>query len=183
MNAVVGAKTGEHVLPLHAVTLDGATLQRARAQDAQSGQTVLQELQALTHADPRALVKALADVFDTRALETADMLALTPAFDLLPLVKAMQRHCALLRAPDGADLCCRGIELHVHRGHRHRFAGSDVQCDTPVLTHGFHLALHLGFVIAVRLQRRLGLIERLLVQAAHLRLGHVAIGVLRDIDA
>ncbi|MFM0018852.1 GspE/PulE family protein [Paraburkholderia azotifigens] len=77
--------------------VDATLLQRARAQAGQSQRSVLAELQALTGADARDLVPAIAEPFGLKVLETAQMLALAPAFDLVPLSKAMQRHCVLLR--------------------------------------------------------------------------------------
>ena len=85
-----------------AVVLDIALLQRARTQAAHSGRSVIAELTTLSALEPRALVQAIAAYFDLPALETTDMLALTPAFDLLPLSAAMQRLCVLLRNADGA---------------------------------------------------------------------------------
>jgi ABC-2 type transport system ATP-binding protein len=58
---------------------------------------VLAELEALTGLDSRQLVCAVASAFALDVVETADMLLHAPAFDLLPLPKAMQRHCVLLR--------------------------------------------------------------------------------------
>ena len=90
-----------------AAALDDALLQRARRQAQQSGRpllTELAELEALGAPDgrePRQLVRALAARFAMPVMETADMLALAPAFDLLPLPKALQRNCALLRNADG----------------------------------------------------------------------------------
>ncbi|MDP9108892.1 MAG: hypothetical protein M3N23_07460, partial [Pseudomonadota bacterium] len=81
-------------------SLDLASLQRAVAQAAQSGRTVLSELESLSTLDPRALVQAIAAQFELRMVETTDMLALQPAFDLLPLSTAMQRNCVLLREGD-----------------------------------------------------------------------------------
>ncbi|PTB30351.1 general secretion pathway protein GspE [Paraburkholderia caribensis] len=77
--------------------VDTTLLQRARVQARQSQRSVLAELQALTGADARDLVPAIAEPFGLNVLETAQMLALAPAFDLVPLSKAMQRHCVLLR--------------------------------------------------------------------------------------
>ena len=82
-------------------SLDVAMLQNARIQAAQSGQLVVHELETLMGAGGRDLVMAMANTFEMKVLETGGMLALTPAFDLLPLSKAMQRHCALLRQADG----------------------------------------------------------------------------------
>lgn len=77
---------------------DVALLQQARELATQSKRSIISELGALTGADPRHLVQTIAAPFALPVIETAQMLALTPAFDLLPLSKAMQRHCVLLRA-------------------------------------------------------------------------------------
>jgi general secretion pathway protein E len=77
-----------------------ALLQSARALARQSGRSVISELEALTGTDPRQLVQTIAQPFGLPVVETIDMLALDPAFDLLPLSKAMQRHCVLLREKD-----------------------------------------------------------------------------------
>jgi general secretion pathway protein E len=86
--------------PLHPHTLDAALLQQARALAARSQRPLIFELEALTGAGPRQLVRAIAAPFGMQVMETADMLALWPAFDLLPLSKAMQRHCVLLRTSE-----------------------------------------------------------------------------------
>jgi general secretion pathway protein E len=77
--------------------VDVALLYRARAQAELSRRPVLEELQTMTGYDPRQLIRDIASIFDLPVAETIDMLAHTPAFDLLPLSKAMQRHCVLLR--------------------------------------------------------------------------------------
>ncbi len=82
--------------------LDPSLLRRARAAAQSSGRAWMAELAPLVDMAPRDLVRAVAQAFGLPALETADMLALAPAFDLLPLSKAMQRHCVLLRG-DGAE--------------------------------------------------------------------------------
>jgi len=87
--------------PESPATLDAAVLARARAQARVSQRGLVAELQALTDRDPRQLVRALAAPFAMPVMETADMLALAPAFDLLPLAQALSRHCVLLRAPNG----------------------------------------------------------------------------------
>ncbi|MFC0169607.1 GspE/PulE family protein [Pseudoduganella danionis] len=78
-----------------------ALLARARRVCRASGRTLVDELQAQTGLEPRQVVQALARPFGMTVLETADMLALAPAFELLPLSLAMARHCVLLRAADG----------------------------------------------------------------------------------
>lgn len=95
---------------LHAITaslpeplaLDTTVLQHARATAAQTNRAVMAVLEESTGIDPRQLVRNVALTFDLPVMETADMLAITPAFDLLPLSKAMQRHCALLRTTEGS---------------------------------------------------------------------------------
>jgi len=80
--------------------IDAALLQRARLLAIQSQRSVVEELKELTGADPRLLVQAIAAPFKFAVVGTSDMLALAPAFDLLPLSKAMQRHCVLLRTAE-----------------------------------------------------------------------------------
>jgi general secretion pathway protein E len=81
------------------VALDPALLARARAQSAASQRSLVDEIEAETGLDPRAIVQALAAPFGLAVAETADMLAFAPAFDLLPLAQALARHCVLLRSP------------------------------------------------------------------------------------
>jgi general secretion pathway protein E len=81
--------------------IDAAVLQQARELALRSQRSVITELEALTGMEPRQLVHALALPFSMTVLETVDMLALAPAFDLLPLARALQRHCVLLREPGG----------------------------------------------------------------------------------
>ncbi|MEO8387803.1 GspE/PulE family protein [Polaromonas sp.] len=84
-----------------AATVEPEQLQLARARAAQSNRTLITELELLTGLDSRELVRAIAQPFGLPVIETIDMLALAPAFDLLPLSKAMQRHCALMRTANG----------------------------------------------------------------------------------
>jgi general secretion pathway protein E len=82
--------------------LDANLLSKARAQCALSKRSLVEELEELSGIEPRMAVRALAQPFGLAVLETADMLAFEPAFDLLPLSQAMARHCVLLRSHDGA---------------------------------------------------------------------------------
>jgi general secretion pathway protein E len=82
--------------------IDLPTQKLARALAAKSKRSVYSELLELTHKQPRELVQSLAKTFSLEVLETADMLAFEPAFDLLPLARALQRHCMLLRDAQGA---------------------------------------------------------------------------------
>jgi general secretion pathway protein E len=84
--------------------IDAATLSRARSQRAQSKRSLVEELHAVSGIEPRLAVRALAQPFGLAVLETVEMLAFEPAFDLLPLSQAMARHCVLLRAHDGVVL-------------------------------------------------------------------------------
>ncbi|HYD82017.1 MAG TPA: GspE/PulE family protein [Paucimonas sp.] len=87
--------------PLLAVALDAELIAQARAQAARSQRSTIAELESLTGAEPRKVVRSAAALFGMPVLETAHMLACQPAFDLLPLSKAMQRHCILLRTENG----------------------------------------------------------------------------------
>ncbi len=80
--------------------IDTSLLQRARMQSMRSHKSLIAELEELTETNPRELVRTLAATFGLEVIETAQMLALTPAFDVLPLSKAMHNKCALLRTPD-----------------------------------------------------------------------------------
>jgi general secretion pathway protein E len=82
--------------------IDAATLSRARSQRAQTKRSLVEELHAISGIEPRLAVRALAQPFGLAVLETVEMLAFEPAFELLPLSQAMARHCVLLRAHDGA---------------------------------------------------------------------------------
>ena len=85
----------------------------------------------------RATLEQLARRFELPVIETAAMLALTPAFDLVPLTAAMERQCALLREgeqliavvadPADADLAI-WLESRVDRALQWRLAlRADIQ--------------------------------------------------------
>jgi len=59
----------------------------------------VEELHTLSGDEPRVIVRALAASVGMDVVETAEMLARSPAFDLLPLSAALLRHCVLLRGP------------------------------------------------------------------------------------
>ena len=79
------------------LAIDVSTLHRARESARKSQRSLMSELAEATGREPRDLVHALAGPFGLRVVETADMLGCSPAFDLLPLPKALKRHCVLLR--------------------------------------------------------------------------------------
>jgi general secretion pathway protein E len=81
---------------------DAALLRQARAASFKSRRGVLAEFDALAGTEPRQLLARISRLLALPVLETADMLAMEGVFDRLPLSKAMQRHCVLLR--DGARL-------------------------------------------------------------------------------
>ena len=87
-----------------AMVIDRQILQQARANAAASQRNLITELEALTGQEQRQLAQALAALFDLQVMETVDMLHCEPAFDLLPLSRSIQRHCILLRAPNGTLL-------------------------------------------------------------------------------
>jgi general secretion pathway protein E len=90
----------EPVLSTHeplAPPFDAALLSRARAQAAVSRQHIVTELEVITGLEPRQVLQELAQILAMRVIETPEMLAFKPAFDRVPLSRAMQRHCALLR--------------------------------------------------------------------------------------
>ncbi len=78
------------------------TLLRARVAARETGRTVLDELEIMTKASPRGLLRVLAREFGLAVIESAEMLATPPALDRLPLTRAMQRQCALLQPEGGA---------------------------------------------------------------------------------
>jgi len=80
---------------------DARLLRQAREASARSRRGVLAELEALTGAEPRLLLRRLSRLVGPPVLETAEMLAQEAALDRLPLSRAMQRHCALLRDGSG----------------------------------------------------------------------------------
>jgi len=84
------------------ITLDNALLQSARVAAGAAQRTLIAELAERTGHEERALVRALAGRCGMDVMETAEMLACESAFELLPLSRALQRHCVLLRAPDGS---------------------------------------------------------------------------------
>ncbi|GAB7524999.1 GspE/PulE family protein [Paraburkholderia sp. 2C] len=83
--------------PPPALRLDAELLARARAAASATQRHLIVELEALTGGEPRELLQALARQLAMRVIETPAMLAMQAAFDRVPLSRAMQRRCALLR--------------------------------------------------------------------------------------
>jgi general secretion pathway protein E len=79
------------------IDLDAELIQQAHQKAAHSQRSILLELETITQWEARQVVKVVASALGWRVLETADMLALSPAFALLPLSSALQRGCVLLQ--------------------------------------------------------------------------------------
>ena len=77
--------------------LTPALIQKAQAAAKRSGRSVLSELEDIVKLDARQVVQSVAGLLGWRVIETYEMFKLAPAFDLLPLSKAMQRNCLLMR--------------------------------------------------------------------------------------
>jgi general secretion pathway protein E len=81
--------------------LDTAVIQQARQQALQTRRSMLNELEQLTQWDTRRVAQAVATTFGLKIIETAEMLSLNAALDILPLSRAMQHDSAILRGNDG----------------------------------------------------------------------------------
>ena len=77
------------------------TLHTAHRNARQSGRDFFAELEALTQAEPRQLLAQAAGHFGLPATDTAAMFACAPVFECLPLARAQQRQCVLLRDEQG----------------------------------------------------------------------------------
>ena len=73
----------------------------ARETAHRSGRSTIVELEALTGDAPRQALKRIALLLNLPVIETSEMLLLAAAPELLPLSKALQRNCALLRNDAG----------------------------------------------------------------------------------
>ena len=82
--------------------VDAALVARARDIRRDTGQDLVSALHSLTGGDLRDIVLALGARLGLPVMNLADMLAVRPAFDIVPLSQALQRHCALLHGADGA---------------------------------------------------------------------------------
>jgi general secretion pathway protein E len=81
--------------------IDQAHLRRARNLARESGRSVIAELEHLHNGSADELAQQLAALFGMAAVDHAGLLALAPAFDLLPLSLAKVWGCLLLREADG----------------------------------------------------------------------------------
>lgn len=83
------------------IGLDQAQLHHARYLARRNRRSVLVELEHLHIGRPEELVAQLGALFAMTAIDHAGMLALAPAFDLVPLTLALEWNCLLLRESDG----------------------------------------------------------------------------------
>ncbi|GAB4058528.1 GspE/PulE family protein [Uliginosibacterium sediminicola] len=77
--------------------IDVELIKRARAAAQASGRPVMAELEVLSGIESRALLGAVAAHFRYQVIETAEMLDLDAAFDVIPLARAQQRGVVVLR--------------------------------------------------------------------------------------
>jgi general secretion pathway protein E len=84
------------------IRLTPELLREARAAAQRNRRTVLEELEALSGLSARALLAPLGQLFGIVSADLADLLAWSPAFDRLPLPKALRRGALLFR--DGEAL-------------------------------------------------------------------------------
>jgi general secretion pathway protein E len=83
-------------LPAKPLRLYSEQLRAAQAAATLANRSIMAELHSRLDTDPRELVRALAHCFALPTMETAEMLALQPAFGRLPLAQALQKGCVLL---------------------------------------------------------------------------------------
>ncbi|MFZ6755230.1 GspE/PulE family protein [Undibacterium sp. Dicai25W] len=81
--------------------LSNTIYEQARAQSAKLGVSIWNALSEITELDARALNAEVASYLGMPSLDTPRMLQYVPAFDVLPLSKAMQRQCVILRDANG----------------------------------------------------------------------------------
>ncbi len=74
-----------------------AMIAAARERASLTGRNVADEIEAATGQAPRAVLHALGERVGVPVLETGDMEAYEPAFDLLPLAQAIERGAVLMR--------------------------------------------------------------------------------------
>ena len=101
MNAPAGPPVVQAVITDAHMAAAKAQFATANAETRAAPAGLMAALERITGHDARDLARAVAERFGYRFVETADLLRETPAFDLIPLSKALTRNAALLRAGDG----------------------------------------------------------------------------------
>ncbi len=87
---------------LSTLVLDDWTLAAAAAEAKRQGRSAFDVLQETTGFGPAEIVAAVASAFHYRCLNAAELMALDPAFDLLPSAEGLRRGCVLVR--DGTQV-------------------------------------------------------------------------------
>jgi general secretion pathway protein E len=83
--------------------IEHETFCRARVLAQRSGRSVMTELSDITCLEERHLLRVVASRFFYHIIETAEMLDMQPAFNVLPLARALQRECVILTNPRVGD--------------------------------------------------------------------------------
>jgi len=78
-------------------TLSIDLIHQAQATAKTSGRAVMAEIENISQLEARQVVHAVAEHMGWQVIQTVEMYQLSPAFDLLSLSRAMQRHCLLMR--------------------------------------------------------------------------------------
>jgi hypothetical protein len=89
-----------HTLP-ESGGLPAGLIKAARERALASGRRVVAELEELTGQDPGTFVQALATTLRYPWLPSAALFASTPDFTAIPLAKALQHECMLVRLANG----------------------------------------------------------------------------------
>jgi general secretion pathway protein E len=77
--------------------LTAADIHEAHRRAREADQSVVAALDEMFGEDPRGMVRQLAALLGMKGVEPLELLGWTPAFDLLPLTKALQKECLLCR--------------------------------------------------------------------------------------
>jgi len=89
-----------HTLPASG-GIPAGQLKAARERAAASGRRVIAELEDLMGQDPAAFLRAVATTFHYPCLPGDALFACAPEFGVIPLAKALQRECAVVRIAGG----------------------------------------------------------------------------------
>lgn len=77
--------------------LSNELIQNARRIAHTSNRSVINALEELTGLEPRVLIQSVAATFSCKVLETHEMLAMSPAFDVVGLALSIKKQCVVLR--------------------------------------------------------------------------------------
>jgi len=85
---------------MNAPVLTQTIIQKAQIVSKTSKRPIMNEIETLAQMDARQVVEAVSKLLGWLVIETFEMHKLSPAYDLLPLSKSMQRNCLLMRDGD-----------------------------------------------------------------------------------